>query len=224
MANRPASSAARAKAPRSAISTRPAASATPSSWAAACAFDRLQADGRHVEPQVLIALGRFDEHARFAFEAQAPRGAHIGDAREHRVGAFRRLDRQDAAVGDDDRLARVERRERLDERACAFARRQARARLGGRAPSRPRGDQQARRDLVHADHAYALGLKKPGDADQEMIVAAAKQRGYAGQRASRRPNRAADRRIPAASSRRQWRFRRCRASFSERNNLPTSPM
>ena len=79
--------------------------------------------------QILSALGRFHEYAGRAREAQPSARAHLRDAREHRVGAFRRLDRQDPAGGDDRALPGVEGR---------------RARRGGRrrtrCPSSSSGD------------------------------------------------------------------------------------
>ena len=44
-------------------------------------FDRRGPDRRHIEPQILSALGRFHQHARRARDAQPPLRAHLGDAR-----------------------------------------------------------------------------------------------------------------------------------------------
>ena len=65
------------------------------------------------------------------------RGAQLGDAREHRVGAFGRLDREHAPVGDDDALPDVERRQRCEQRRAAARCRPRPRRRAARAPMAP---------------------------------------------------------------------------------------
>ena len=112
--NSPAASASRAKRSRSTMSDA-ARRDRHAAQSARRAFDRLRADRRHVEPQILPALGRLDEHPGRPLEPQPSARAHFGDAGEHRVGAFGRLDRQHPAGGDHRPLPGVERRQRVEE-------------------------------------------------------------------------------------------------------------
>ena len=161
--NRPAASAARAKRSLSAISTRPAASATPSSSARRRALDRLRPDRRHVEPHVLTALGRLDQHARRGrADASAARRAI-----RRRGPASRRCPRPPRSP------ARARwRRPRPARRRTATARRSARApraavgfepdrRAGARA-ERPDRRQQLRRDLMRARRRARPRSRKSG--------------------------------------------------------------
>ena len=136
--------------------------------------DRLRTDRRHVEAQILAALGRLDEYACRPGETQAARGAQLGDARQHRVGPLGRLDRDDAAAGDDDPLSGVEGRQRGDQRRAdadvglGLRRRGA---LADRAERR----EQLRRDLMGANDVEAFALEDRGDAGKQAVVAAAKR-------------------------------------------------
>ena len=82
------------------ISVLPASTDSAVAPAARIACDRRHADDRHVEPHVLVRLGDLDD-------ADAGAGELAG-ARDHRVGAFHRLDGDDGRRLDGNRLADVE--------------------------------------------------------------------------------------------------------------------
>ena len=142
----------------------------------------MRADRRHVEAQVLTALGRLDEHAGRPGKAQSARVAQLGDARQHRVGALGRLDRDDAAFRDDDALPGVERRQRGDQRRAHADVGLGLRRRGARADRAERRE-QLRRDLMGADDLEAFALEDRGDAGEQVVVAAAKRQRELGQRA-----------------------------------------
>ena len=178
--NRPAASASPMQRSRPTIRTAPAASASPRSSALPRAGDRVGADRRHVEPQVLPALRRLDQHARRPLVPEPTAPAHLGDAGEHRVGALGRLDRQHPAGRDHRALPRV-----------VFGQRgqQPRAEgdvglvLGRRAApgERARRRHQPRRDLVGADDPHPFALEDRREAGEQAVVAAAKElRQFAG--------------------------------------------
>ena len=214
--NKPAASAARDDAARSAINTAPAAIAIPCNCACAAASMVSRADRRHVEAQVLAALGRLDEHARAGPETRRrPLARKLGDAREHRVGALGRLDREHPARGDDDALPDVERRQRGDQRRAErdvgllLRRRGAACRSGPAAravAARPR----ARRRPAGPRARRSQRCRRAGHCRRRETAAPARQR------ASPRPSRDADRRIPAASRRRPSPPRRCGAPRTRR--------
>ncbi len=102
-------------------------------------------------------------------------------ARQHQVGAFRRLDRDDVAIDDDHGLADIERAQRL-QRPLADGDVGAVIRAVGRTPPRlARGSENAGRDLMRAEQAEAFLLEQLADAGQQMIVAAAQHAEHARQ-------------------------------------------
>ena len=120
------------------------------------------ADHRHVEAHVLIRLGDLDD-------ADAGAGELAG-ARDHRVGPFHRLDRDDRRPLDGDRLADVERRR--SRRRCGSRtrnrpapRRSARARVRtpvARQQRRQKGGRVEQLDAVVAQHVGDAGDQRVG--------------------------------------------------------------
>ena len=78
-------------------------------------FDRFRTDRRQVEAAVLTRLGRFDQDADTGRLGEPSFAAQLRNPHQHIVGAFGGFDRHDMAVGDDHRLADIERAERGDE-------------------------------------------------------------------------------------------------------------
>src|SRR5216684_4122208 len=102
-----------------------------------------------------------------------PVAEKLGNARQHPVGAFRRLDREHALIGHDHGLTDVERTGGVEEREplgdvgmVALARTLA--------AERSFRHQDIGRDLVRADQPEAVLLEDLRDARQQMVVAATK--------------------------------------------------
>ena len=169
--NRPAASASRMQRSRSTMRTAPGRQREPAQLGARRARDRVGADRRHVEPQVLPALRRLDQHARRPLVPQPAALPHLGDASEHRVGALGRLDRQHPVPATTAHCPASKsdsaQEEPRAEGDVGFV-------LGRRAaPGEPafRRD-QPRRNLVRADDAHAFALEDLGEADKQAVVAA----------------------------------------------------
>ena len=180
--NRPAASASRMQRSRSATRTAPAASASPRKRRPRRARDRVGADRRHVEAQVLPALRRLDQHARRPLVPQPAASPHLGDASEHRVGALGRLDREHPAGRDHRALPGVE----IGQRAMSRAPKAMSASSSGAGAARGEPSlrrDEARRDLVGADDAHALALEDRREADEQAVVAAAEKLREFGRRA-----------------------------------------
>ena len=83
--------------------------AIPDRPAPGCFDHGLRPDCRHVDAQILPALGRLDQHPALFPTAQAEPGLpHLPHPPHHPVGALGPLDRQDMAVSDDGALADIE--------------------------------------------------------------------------------------------------------------------
>ena len=156
------------------MSTRPAATAAPRS----CAFAAFSIVFGPIAGMSSLRscprLGALTNTPAATREAQPPVRAHLRDAREHRVGAFRRLDRQNPAGGDDRALPGVERREGVEE-ASAEGNVRLVLRRGRAGAERTDGSEEDRRNLVRADHADSLALEDRGQADEKPVVPAAQQ-------------------------------------------------
>ena len=158
----------------SAMIVLPAATATPAEPGGDRISDGLRTDRRQIEAAILDRLWRLDQNADALRRRHPPLPAQIGDAQQHIVGTFRRLDREHVVVGDDHRLAHVERPQCRDHIE--------RARNVGPI---------ARRRLIAAQHAFgnddsgatsldandpqpasSIILRDPG---QQPVVAAAKR-------------------------------------------------
>ena len=100
-------------------------------------LDCLRTDRRQIEAAILTGLGRLHQNAHAGRRRHAALPAQLGDAGEQIVGAFRRFDGEHMVVGDDRRLAHVERPERGDH----FSARAISASV-------------ARRRLMAAEHAF----------------------------------------------------------------------
>ncbi len=166
----PRASAARRASPRSSSSTAPASTATPARPAVGRQLHRARADRRHVDAQLLPGLGTLGQHPAARAVAAGALALGLGNAPQHRIGAFRALDRQHLAVGHHDRLAGVERPEHGPHRkpqlrvAAALA-----VERHGAEPAAP--GQQVGRHLVRAQHREPLGLEEAHHAREHRIVA-----------------------------------------------------
>ena len=158
--NSPAASAARANA-RDRRSARARRQRDPLELGAPGAFDRLQADRRHIETQVLAALGRLDEHARPALEAQAP-----GARNPRRAPASRRSPRppRSPARGRGRRPRPGPRRRATAPRASATPWRASASAsaVGVNAPSAPFRARSCGAISCDADHGDALASRRSG--------------------------------------------------------------
>ena len=101
----------------------------------------------------------------------AARQAHVADARDHPVGAFRAFDGFDGAAGHDHRLADVVGAERGDE-AHAGPDVADVGRLRRMEAERTFIDEQFRRHVRDAEHVQAPRLEKIDDTAQHRVVAA----------------------------------------------------
>jgi hypothetical protein len=111
---------------------------------------------------------------RDADPARAPAGAHVRDAGKHRVGSLGRFDGERPAGADDNGLPRVEARERL-EQVLAEGNIGLVVRRDAAAAKRSNRRDEAGRDFMRPDNVDAFALDDLSKADQEAVVATAKQ-------------------------------------------------
>ena len=112
---------------------------------------------------VLADLGRFDQHADAWLGLNAPLPPQVCDASEHAVCAFRRLEREHVAIGDDGSLADIERTGRAQqverERNIGHV-----ARGRRELAERPFRHQNIGRDFVRANQTVAMRAENAADA------------------------------------------------------------
>ena len=130
---------------RSTIITRPASTAMPARPAAATASTVFGPMVGMSTRRSCCGLAHLARTPARPFHRTRPRRAELADPLEHRVGALRRLERDDAAVDRDRRLPGVDARRSRARRAWRAATSRAR-RLPGRVPA----DRARRRDQVAA--------------------------------------------------------------------------
>ena len=107
-------------------------------------------------------LRRLDQHADAGRRRDAASLAQLGNAREHRIGALRSLDREYGISGDDCRLPEIEWSSRFEqpERTCDVGVVSLR---GPDAPDRPRRHQDLRRDFMRGHNAKSVILESARD-------------------------------------------------------------
>ena len=158
----------------SAMIVAPATTATPASPARAAAFDRRGPIAGRSKRRSCAGFGALTSTPTPAGARMRPLRAQFGDAREHAVGAFRRLDREHVAVGHDHRLPDIERSggaQKSRARArCRLVARRRRARV----PSAPSGIRISGATSCAPSMRKPWSSNNPRDAGQQMIVAAAK--------------------------------------------------
>src|SRR5437899_2225857 len=128
---------------------------------------RLGADRRHVKARILLRLERLHHHGAFRQRAAA---------RDAGIGTLERLDGQDHAALDHDRLADVERAERARHGEADLG---IGALLAGETPP-PQwspGREQVRHERQRRGDAHALALQRVGDGAQGRVVPEAAQPG-----------------------------------------------
>ena len=149
------------------------------------AFYGARSDGWQIEASVLTWFRGLDQHTRADRRAETFDPAKLCDTFEHLIRSLRRLDGDHMAVGDDDRLANVQRTDRPQHletqhhvRQLSFA--------GRYSSKRALVDQNFRRDLMRAEQSETVILQHARHTRQEMIVTAVEMADRTGQHAERR--------------------------------------
>ena len=137
-------------------------------------FQCSPSDGRQIEAPVLSGLRRLDQDADAARRRHAPLCPQLGHPGKHIVGAFGRLDRDDAVVGDNRALPHVEWTERRDDVECARDVVPVALHRGARA-EHAFGNKDLGRQFVEADDAQPILFEYARDPGQQTVVAAPKR-------------------------------------------------
>ena len=207
---------------RSAISTSPAAIASPTSWARLAAAIVAGPTAGRSSRTSWPRLAALTNTPALPLSRNPAAGAQFRDPRQHPVRALRRLDGERPFRRDHRALADVERRHRRQQ---SRAERDVGARVlvGRRPDDRALAARAARREIARADDLEPLALEQLRDAAQQRVVAAAKQLGDFARRARSRPSRASGRQDPAASRRRGTPTSATPRDRNAVSSLPTSP-